>query len=86
MLGVRLPEDIDRRLSLLASKTKRPKSFFVKEALTEYLDEYESMYEAVFEYESQKKKGTLKLQTLNEIMQEHGLSHKDLDAVPDNEF
>ena len=38
MLGVRLPEDLDRRLSELAAETKRPKSYYVKEAILEYLN------------------------------------------------
>ena len=35
MLGVRLPEDLDRRLSSLAMETKHPKSFYVKEAIAD---------------------------------------------------
>lgn len=73
MLGVRLPEGLDRRLSGLALKTKRPKSFYVKEALSKYLDEYESVFEAVVQYEEQKKKGTLVTYTLEEIEKRHGL-------------
>lgn len=73
MLGVRLPEDLDRRLSQLALQTKRPKSFYVKEAISEYLDEHESVYQAIAEYEAQKKDGTLKTFSLEEIKKIHGL-------------
>lgn len=73
MLGVRLPKDLERRLSALALQTKRPKSFYVKEAIAEYLDEHESIYQAVAEYEKAKKAGTLKTYTLDEIKQRHGL-------------
>ena len=80
MLGVRLPEDLEKRLCSLAKKTQRPKSFYVKEALAHYLNEYEPIYEAVAEYESEKKKGTFVTYSLDEIMERHGLTHADLDA------
>ncbi len=73
MLGVRLPKDLDNRLSALALQTKRPKSFYVKEALAQYLDKHESTYQAIAEYEEQKRKGTLKTYTLEEIKQRHSL-------------
>ena len=73
MLGVRLPEDLDRRLSELASETKRPKSYYVKEAILEYLDVHESTYKAIAEYEKEKKSGKLKTYTLDEMKKMHGL-------------
>ena len=73
MLGVRLPEDLDRRLSNLALQTKRPKSFCVKEAIAEYLDEHESIYQAIAEYEAEKKAGTLKTYSLDEMKKMHDL-------------
>ncbi len=81
MLGVRLPEDLDRRLSALALQTKRPKSFYVKEAIAEYLDEHESIYQAVAEYEAQRRNGTLKLHSFEDVMKENGITHDDLDAA-----
>ena len=41
MLGVRLDEGLEDRLSALAAKTRRSKSFLAKEALTRYLEEEE---------------------------------------------
>ena len=41
MLGVRLDEQLESRLSALAEKTQRPKSFLVKKALTCYIEEEE---------------------------------------------
>lgn len=73
MLGVRLPEELDRRLSNLALQTKRPKSFYVKEAIAEYLDEHESVYQAIAEYEAEKKAGTLKTYSLDEMKKMHDL-------------
>ena len=44
MLSVRLPEDIERRLTALAETTGRPKSFYVREAILNRLDEMEDIY------------------------------------------
>jgi len=47
MLGVRLTPDLDRRLTRLSKKTARSKSYYVKEALAEYLNEMEDGYLAL---------------------------------------
>ena len=41
MLSVRLPDAIENRLSLLAEKTKRSKSYYVEHALEKFLDDEE---------------------------------------------
>ncbi|HBA89836.1 MAG TPA: CopG family transcriptional regulator [Geobacter sp.] len=41
---IRIEEDVDERLQRLASETHRPKSFYVREALLEHLDEIEDVY------------------------------------------
>jgi RHH-type rel operon transcriptional repressor/antitoxin RelB len=41
MLAVRLPEKMEERLSELARQTHRPKSYYVKQALQDFLDEHE---------------------------------------------
>ncbi|WXU00326.1 MAG: hypothetical protein Ctma_1039 [Catillopecten margaritatus gill symbiont] len=45
MLSVRLDEEMQFKLDSLAGATKRPKSFFVKEALGNYLDDMLDYYE-----------------------------------------
>ena len=45
MLSVRLNEEMQSKLDRLSSATKRPKSFFVKEALENYLDDMVDYYE-----------------------------------------
>jgi len=45
MLSVRLNEEMQSKLDRLAAATKRPKSFFVKEALENYLDDMVDYYE-----------------------------------------
>ena len=44
MLAIRLPEDLERRLEELARATGRTKSFYVREAIREYLDDLEDLY------------------------------------------
>jgi RHH-type transcriptional regulator, rel operon repressor / antitoxin RelB len=46
-LNVRISDEIERRLDDLAEKTKRPKSFYIKDMLEKYLDEYEKAYLAL---------------------------------------
>ena len=48
-LNVRISDEIERRLEDLAKKTKRPKSFYIKDMLEKYLDEYEEAYLALDE-------------------------------------
>jgi len=47
MLGVRLPKELGKRLDNLAKKTGRTKSYYVKEALQEYLEDMEDGYLAL---------------------------------------
>ncbi len=44
MLAVCLPEEIENRIALLARRTGRTKSFYVREAVVEYLDDLEDYY------------------------------------------
>jgi len=47
VLNVRLTDEISARLDFLAEKTKRPKSFYIKEILSSYLPEFEDSYLAL---------------------------------------
>lgn len=51
MLTVRLPKDMEQRLDILARETKRPKSYYVREALERCLEDLEDAYLAEAEYE-----------------------------------
>lgn len=44
MLAVRLPTEIEDRLTTLAKITGRPKSYYVREALVEHLADMEDLY------------------------------------------
>jgi RHH-type rel operon transcriptional repressor/antitoxin RelB len=47
MLALRLPPEIEKRLSNLAKKTGRTKSFYAREAIIQHLDDLEDGYLAL---------------------------------------
>lgn len=44
MLAVRLPKDLERRLEDMARQTGRTKTFYVRQALVEQMDDLEDRY------------------------------------------
>ena len=44
MLAIRLPAELEKRLEKLAKKTGRTKSFYVRQAIFEYLEDLEDFY------------------------------------------
>lgn len=63
MLTVRLPAELEARLNILADITKRPKSFYVREALGRSLEDIEDVYlaEAALErFRASEKKHSVK--------------------------
>ena len=59
MLAIRLPEDIENRLSALAAKTGRTKTFYAREAILKHLDAMEDKYLAINRLENEGKRWTL---------------------------
>ena len=47
MLAIRLDAEIEERLSALARKTGRTKTFYAREAILEHLDDMEDYYLAI---------------------------------------
>ena len=47
MMTVRLPIPMERRLNILSRKTGRPKSFYIREALDEHINDIEDAYLAL---------------------------------------
>lgn len=43
-MAIRLPDELEKRLDDLARKTGRTKSYYVREAIVNYLDEIEDIY------------------------------------------
>lgn len=52
MLAIRLPQEIEKRLESLASRTGRTKSFYAREAIMEHLEDLEDYYLAVHRMEN----------------------------------
>lgn len=44
MLAIRLPAEVEARLGALAKATGRTKTFYVREAILEHLDDLEDLY------------------------------------------
>jgi RHH-type rel operon transcriptional repressor/antitoxin RelB len=59
MLAIRLPEEIEKRLTDLAAKTGRTKTFYAKEAILQHLDEIEDRYLAIHRLENPGRQWTL---------------------------
>jgi RHH-type rel operon transcriptional repressor/antitoxin RelB len=47
MLAIRLPESIEKRLEKLAKRTGRTKSFYVREAILQHLEELDRIRSGV---------------------------------------
>jgi RHH-type rel operon transcriptional repressor/antitoxin RelB len=72
MLAIRLPEAIEKRLDALAKETGRTKSFYVREAILEHLDDLEDLYLAEKEL-AEIRAGRAESTPLEEVMKEYGL-------------
>ncbi len=57
MTGLRLPEGLEKRLNHLAHETRRSKSFYIREAIQEYLEKHEDYLLATASYEEYVKSG-----------------------------
>ncbi len=71
-LSIRLPEDIETRLKVLAKRTGRSKTYYVTEAVIEHLQDLEDVYFAERELESVRT-GKSETISLLEAMKQHGM-------------
>lgn len=72
MLAIRLPPDLEARLDALAKATGRTKTFYVREAILEHLDDLEDLYLAeqrLIEIRA----GRSQTVSLDAVMKRHGL-------------
>jgi RHH-type rel operon transcriptional repressor/antitoxin RelB len=72
MLAIRLPEEIEKRLDALARQTGRTKSFYVRQAIVEQLDDLEDIYFAEQEL-ADIRAGRVKTVPLEEVMKDLGM-------------
>ncbi len=73
MTSVRLGKELESRLNELAEATARSKSFYIKEAIQGYLDEYEDLLMAL-NIKERLQKGLEKTYTLEEVQKQLGLN------------
>ncbi|HHK6067793.1 type II toxin-antitoxin system RelB family antitoxin [Neisseria sp. P0014.S009] len=72
MIAVRLPEDIEARLTELAAKTGRTKTFYVREAILNHLEDLEDLYLAE-QRSIEIQAGHSRPVPLEEVMKSYGL-------------
>jgi RHH-type rel operon transcriptional repressor/antitoxin RelB len=72
MLAIRLPREIEERLENLSKITGRTKTYYVRQAILDKLDELEDIYLAEKRLEDVRA-GKTKTIPLEEAMKRHGL-------------
>lgn len=74
MFAIRLPPGIEARLNALSKSTGRTKSFYVREAILEHLDDLEDVYLAEKRLIGIRA-GRRRTIPLEKVMKRHGLAH-----------
>ena len=72
MLAIRLPQSIEKRLEKLARRTGRTKTYYVREAILEHLEDLEDLYLAERALE-RIRNGEERTIPLKDVMKRHGL-------------
>ncbi len=72
MLAIRLPKSIEKRLEKLARRTGRTKTYYVREAILQHLEDLEDIYlaEPVLE---RIRSGEETAISLEDVMKRHGM-------------
>ncbi len=71
--SVRLPKELEQRLTTLAADTGRSKAFYIREAIAEYIEDLEDIYLAEKRL-ADIKSGKSRTYTLEEVEQRLGLA------------
>jgi RHH-type transcriptional regulator, rel operon repressor / antitoxin RelB len=72
MLAIRLPQSIEKRLERLARRTGRTKTYYVREAILEHLEDLEDLYLAERALE-RVRSGEERTISLKDATKRHGL-------------
>jgi len=80
--SLRLPVEVDERLSRLAAATGRSKSYYLRELVTSGLDDLEYAYGLISRAEAIRA-GQRETRPLADLMSELGVTGDELDAMPD---
>lgn len=73
-ISIRLPEDVESRLDALAKRTGRSKTYYIREAILEHLEDMEDLYLAEKRLEDIRS-GRSKTIPLEEAMKRHGVEN-----------
>ena len=73
-ISIRLPEDVESRLDALAKLTGRTKTFYMRQAILEHLDDLEDLYLAEKRLEDVQA-GRSKTVSLEEVMKRYGVEN-----------
>lgn len=73
MLAIRLPEDIENRLEVLARRTGRTKTFYAREAILAHLEDLEDLYLAESRLQALQR-GEEQPVSLEDLIKQHGLA------------
>ncbi|NTU69000.1 MAG: TraY domain-containing protein [Chlorobiaceae bacterium] len=73
MIGIRIPKSIGQRLEILAKRTGRSKTYYIREAIMEHLDDLEDIYlaEQVLEHV---RRGEEPVSSIDEVERRLGLA------------
>lgn len=71
-ISIRLPEEVESRLDALAKRTGRTKTFYMRQAIVEHLDDLEDLYLAEKRLEDLQA-GRSKTVPLEEVMKRYGV-------------
>jgi RHH-type rel operon transcriptional repressor/antitoxin RelB len=72
MLAIRLPQSIEKRLEKLARRTGRTKTFYVREAILQHLEDLEDVYLAEARLEKIRS-GEEEAIPLETVIERHGM-------------
>jgi RHH-type transcriptional regulator, rel operon repressor / antitoxin RelB len=72
MLAIRLPQAVEKRLEKLARRTGRTKTFYVREAILQHLEDLEDLFLAEAALESIRS-GEDRIIPLQDLIKRHGL-------------
>jgi RHH-type rel operon transcriptional repressor/antitoxin RelB len=75
MLAIRLPDKIEKRLTRLAKRTGRTKTYYAREAILQHLEDLEDIYIAEKRL-AEIRAGRVRTIPLEKVMRRYGLKPK----------
>jgi len=81
--SIRLPKEIDERLSRLATATGRSKSYYLRELVTAGIDDLEYAYGLASRAEAIRA-GRRETRPLDDLLSDMDISREELDTMPDD--